>query len=108
MKKFLALTLVLAVIMIGFASCASSQSTEGEKMLKKLHKIKSDWTEQQVWNLLGEPDRLGERNVVSEIFYTIPPASEAAIAVWDEGIEITVTNLETGEKTVILDVDAGE
>ena len=77
-------------------------------MLKKLHKIKSDWTEQQVWNLLGEPDRLGERNVVAEIFYTIPPASEAAIAFWDEGIEITVTNLETGKKTVILDVDAGE
>ena len=108
MKKLLALTLVLAVIMIGFASCASSQSTEGEKMLKKLHKIKSDWTEQQVRDLLGEPDRLGERNVVAEIFYTIPPASEAAIAFWDEGIEITVTNLETGEKTVILDVDAGE
>ena len=108
MKKLLALTLVLAVIMIGFASCASFQSMEGEKMLKKLHKIKSDWTDQQVLDLLGEPDRLGERSVVREIFYTIPPASEAAIAFWDEGIEITVTNHETGEKTVILDVDVGE
>ena len=108
MKKLLALTLVLAVIMIGFASCASFQFMEGEKMLKKLHKIKSDWTEQQVRDLLGEPDRFGERSVVYELFYTIPPASEAAIAFWNEGIQITVTNLETGEKTVILDVDIDE
>ena len=107
MKKLLALTLVLAVIMMVFASCASSRSTE-EKMLDKLHQIKSDWTEQQVRDLLGEPDRFGERSVVYELFYTISPTSEAAIAFWDEGIEITVTNLETGEETVILDVDIGE
>ena len=107
MKKLLALTLVLAVIMIGFASCASSRSTE-EKMLDKLHQIKSDWTEQQVRDLLGEPDRFGERSVIYEMFYTISPTSEATIAFWNAGIKITVTNLETGEETVILDVDIGE
>ena len=107
MKKILAFTIALTLMMITLVACTSSRSTE-EKMLDKLHQIKSDWTQQQVRDLLGTPDRLGEMNVVAEIFYTIPPASEAAIAFWDEGIEITVTNLETGEKTVILDVDAGE
>lgn len=108
MKKILAFTMVLIIVALSLASCTNSHSTEEEKMLDKLHQIKSDWTQQQVRDLLGEPDRLGEMNVVAEIFYTIPPASEAAIAFWNEGIEITVTNLETGEKTVILDVDAGE
>lgn len=108
MKKILAFTIALTLMMITLVACANSHSTEEKKMIDKLHQIKSDWTQQQVRDLLGEPDRLGELNVVAEIFYTIPPASEAAIAFWDEGIEITVTNLETGEKTVILDVDAGE
>ena len=105
MKKILAFTIVLALIMIGFVSCTNSQSTEGEKMLKKLHQIKSDWTEQQVRDLLGEPDRCGERSVVYELFYRIDPMTEATIAFWNEGIQITVTDFETGEKTVILDVD---
>ena len=105
MKKLLALTLVLAVIMIGFVSCASSQSTEGEKMLKKLHKIKSDWTDEQVIDLLGEPDRYGELSVVYELFYRIDPMTEATIAFWSQGIKITVTDCGTGEETVILDVN---
>lgn len=108
MKKILAFTMVLIIVALSLASCTNSHSTEKEIMLDKLHQIKSDWTQQQVQDLLGEPDRLGERSVVAEIFYTIPPASEAAIAFWNEGIQITVTNFETGEKAVILDVDVGE
>lgn len=104
MKKLLALTLVLAVIMISFVSCASSQSTEGEKMLRKLHKIKSDWTDEQVIDLLGEPDRRGELSVVYELFYRIDPMTEATISFWNEGIKITVTDCGTGEETIILDV----
>mgnify|MGYP004495164025 CR=1 FL=1 len=107
MKKILAFTIALTLMMITLVACTSSRSTE-EKMLDKLHQIKSDWTEQQVRDLLGEPDRFGERSVIYELFYTISPTSEATIAFWNAGIKITVTNLETGEKTVILDVDIGE
>ena len=108
MKKILAFTMVLIIVALSLASCTNSHSTEEEKMLDKLHQIKSDWTEQQVRDLLGEPDRFGERSVIYEMFYTISPTSEATIAFWNAGIKITVTNLETGEKTVILDVDIGE
>ena len=107
MKKILAFTMALIIGVFGLAACANSHSTE-EDMLDKLHQIKSDWTEQQVRDLLGEPDRFGERSVIYELFYTISPTSEATIAFWDSGIQITVTNHETGEKTVILDVDVGE
>lgn len=108
MKKILALTMVLILVVFNLAACLNSHSTEEEKMLDKLHQIKSDWTEQQVRDLLGEPDRFGERSVIYELFYTISPTSEATIAFWNAGIKITVTNLETGEETVILDVDIGE
>lgn len=71
-------------------------------MLDKLRQIKPDWTEQQVYDLLGTPDRFGERSVVAEVFYTVNPTTEAVIAFWSDGIQITVINSETGEKTTIL------
>ncbi len=105
MKKLLAAAVVFTLAMCMLASCAApSVSPEEKAMMKKLRQIKSDWTEQQVRELLGEPDRFGERSVVAEIFYTVSPTKEAAIAFWSEGIEITVTDSETGEKTGVLNV----
>ena len=115
MKKILlsGIVLILAVCMLaacaapltsdagGSAAGAASASAEEKAMLKKLRRIRSDWTEQQVRDLLGTPDRFGELNVV---FYMISPTKEATIAFWSEGIEITVTDAETGEKAVILGV----
>lgn len=81
----------------------SGADKEEGTMLDKLRQIKSDWTEQQVYDLLGMPDRYGERSVVYEVFYTVSPATQAVIAFWSEGIEIVVFNSETGERTIILD-----
>ncbi len=72
-------------------------------MLEMLRKIEKDWTIQQVINLLGKPDRYGERSVVAEVFYTVDKNTEATIAFWSSGIEITVYNSETGERAVILE-----
>ena len=58
----------------------SGTDKEDGTMLDKLHQIKSDWTEEQVFALLGMPDRYGERSVVAEVFYTVSPATEAVIA----------------------------
>ena len=116
MKKILlsGIVLILAVSMLaacaapltsdagGSAAGAAFASAEEKAMLKKLRRIRSDWTEQQVRDLLGTPDRFGEMNVVGEVFYMISPTKEATIAFWSEGIEITVTDAETGEKAVIL------
>ena len=116
MKKILlsGIVLILAVCMLaacaapltsdagGSAAGAASASAEEKAMLKKLRRIRSDWTEQQVRDVLGTPDRFGELNVVGEVFYMISPTKEATIAFWSEGIEITVTDAETGEKAVIL------
>lgn len=71
-------------------------------MLEQLCQIRSNWTEQQVTDLLGAPDRYGERSVVAEVFYTVDENTEATIAFWSEGIEITLHNMTTGEKTTLL------
>lgn len=103
MKKLLVSVIVLTLALCMLAACADSSVAPEEKvMMKKLRQIKSDWTEQQVRELLGEPDRFGERSVVYEIFYTVSPTKEADIAFWNESIEITITDSETREKTVIL------
>ena len=39
-------------------------------MLEQLCQIRSDWTEQQVYDLLGKPDRDGEASVVAEAYYS--------------------------------------
>lgn len=118
MKKILLSGIVLTLAMCMLSACAAplasdtggsaagatSASSEEKAMLKKLRRIRSDWTEQQVRDLLGTPDRFGKLNVVGEVFYTISPTKEATIAFWSEGIEITVTDAETGEKAVILGV----
>lgn len=80
-----------------------AENEEGKDMMDKLHQIKSDWEEQQVFDLLGMPDRYGERSVVAEVFYTVDSTREATIAFWRKGVQITVTNLETGETTTVLE-----
>ena len=69
----------------------------GERIMDKLLEIEEDWTPQQVFGLLGEPDRYGERSVVAEVFYTVDDKTEAAIAFWSDGIEITLQNIASGE-----------
>lgn len=84
------------------SNTASDTVSKDGTMLNKLRQIKSDWTEQQVYALLGEPDKYGERSVVYDAFYTVNPTTEATISFWSEGIEIIVFNSETGERTTIL------
>ena len=71
-------------------------------MLDMLRKIEKDWSMQQVIDLLGTPDRYGERSVVAEVFYAVDENTEATIAFWSEGIEITLRNVETGETMTLL------
>lgn len=129
-KNFLVSVVVLTLAMFILASCATSSApdagestsgttsnlpketsttgiistagTEEKNMLDKLRQIEPNWTKQQVYDLLGMPDRFGERSVVAEVFYTVNPTTEAVIAFWSEGIQITVINSETGEKTTML------
>ncbi len=84
------------------AGSSLAENEEGKGMMEKLYQIKSDWKEQQVFELLGMPDRYGERSVVAEVFYTVDSTREATIAFWREGVQITVTNLETGETATVL------
>lgn len=71
-------------------------------MLDMLREIEKDWSMQQVTDLLGAPDRYGERSVVAEVFYTVDEDTEAAIAFWSEGIEITLRNAVTGKSASLL------
>lgn len=82
---------------------ANSAGADDGGRLDKLHAIEKDWTSDQVYTLLGMPDRYGERSVVAEVFYTVDPTTEAVIAFWDEGIQIELYNSETGERTPLLD-----
>lgn len=72
-------------------------------MLEKLYQIKPDWTEQQVHDLLGEPDEQGQASVVMQDYYNVDDKTRATIYYWNEGIQIELVNLETSEMTVILE-----
>lgn len=97
MKKLWSVLIATCLLLCLLASCG------GQTTLDKLHTIKKGWTMEQVIDLLGKPDRYGERSVVAEIFYTVDKNTEATIAFWSSGIEITVYNSETGERAVILE-----
>ncbi len=84
------------------ASAVGTVTEQSGDILDKLRQIRSDWTQQQVFDLLGQPDRYGARNVVAEIFYTVDETKEAVIAFWSDGIKITVNDPATGEYTTIL------
>lgn len=90
-------------------SAISSEDTStviitGENtMLEKLYQIKPDWTEQQVHDLLGEPDEQGQASVVMQDYYNVDDKTRATIYYWNEGIQIELVNLETSEMTVILE-----
>ena len=76
---------------------------EETDMFGRLRQIQSNWTEQQVFDLLGEPDRTGEASVVAQVFYSVGTKSEAIISFWSEGIEIIIYNSESRERTVLLE-----
>lgn len=101
-NRLLALVVVLAVFLCLLTSCGASTQEE-DPFVQKLRTIEADWTEQQVYDLLGEPDRYGERSVVAEVFYDVDDATVATIQFWSEGIDIILYNQESGERTVILE-----
>lgn len=82
---------------------AESLGQEESGILDKLCQIEKDWTQEQVFALVGEPDRYGERSVVAEVFYTISPETEACIAFWSDGLRMHLIHHKTRETTILLE-----
>lgn len=120
MKKSNFAVFVVLVMLLIFTSCAtqtgsdfsstsnntdeiiSTTDKEDGSMLDKLHQIQSDWTMEQVHELLGSPDERGQASVVPMDYYNISDTTRATIYYWSEGIRIELVNTETGEATTIL------
>lgn len=85
----------------------TSIEIEDDTMLDKLYQIKKGWTEEQVCELLGEPNRQGGMSVVVDVYYTVDSTTEAAVYYWvgEQGLIVTkvdLINSESGEHTAIL------
>ena len=112
MKRRVALAIILVLVIVVSSSCngrtnvsstpLSPSNQASNSMLEKLKLIQRDWTPEQVYALLGTPDRCGERSVAAEEFYTVDSTTEAVIAFWDEGVQIRLRHLDTGETTTLL------
>ncbi len=70
-------------------------------ILEKLRTIEPDWTEEDVYILLGPPDRYGTRSVVAEVMYAVDDTTEAVVAFWSEGTQVYLINTVTRETAAL-------
>ncbi len=116
-KKIVLLALVMTVLAGCLTACGAAPDTsstpptsnaEGTDILAKLEQIELDWTHQQVYALLGEPDRYGERSVVSEVIYTVDDTTEAVIAFWSEGTDVSLMDKATRQTRALRETVRGK
>lgn len=132
MKKFLVIILCFPVIMLFLTSCENTKNKESslkttsslsgtasftfnttkntvisgeeESMFDKLNQIKEGWTNEQVVNLLGEPDEYGGTNIVMSLIYHINDTEKAYISCFGYKVfNIYIQNAITGETTTIIE-----
>ena len=73
-------------------------------MFDKLNQIKEGWTNEQVVNLLGEPDEYGGTNIVMSLIYHINDTEKAYISCFGYKVfNIYIQNAITGETTTIIE-----
>lgn len=115
MKKITVMVLLIAFFLLSLTACghgngdttaptvkATAQHMSEAELTAKLQQIRSDWTRQQVFSLLGEPDRYGVSSIVAEGFYTVNATTEAAVEFWKDGIKIRYRNTEDGSYSAYL------
>ena len=74
------------------------EPTTQNPLLQKMYQVESNWTKEQVYALLGQPDLIPSDGSIDE-YYNVSDTEIAQVRYTDEGI--TIKNVET---TVILDV----
>ena len=84
----------------------STERGDEQTVIDKLYQIESDWTEQQVHDLLGPPDEYGQASVVVQDYYNISETKRATISYWGEGVQVEIYDFEAKENIVILETFA--
>ena len=100
--------LVSFLVMLMFVLTSCGRSSGDWSVKDKLNQIEKGWTEEQVCDLLGQPDRHGETSSVIDVYYRVDSTTEAAVYYWIEQAQQTVLRVilidnDTGETTVITE-----